>query len=82
MVNNQRNKMSKEGKPVATQGKETLLWTGKHQETFDLLKSYLKMHLCWAAQISVDHLNFKLMHLCKDWVLYFHIGTKIVKFTL
>ena len=36
----------------------------------------LPPYMCWAIQISVDHWNLRLMHLCKDWVLYFHNETK------
>ena len=32
---------SKKNEPMATQNKETLMWTGGHQEAFDLLKSHL-----------------------------------------
>ena len=39
-VYNQKSKKNK-NEPVATQNKETFMWTGEHQEVFDLLKSHL-----------------------------------------
>ena len=40
-VYNQKIKKNKKNEPMATQGKETFMWTGEHQEVFILLKSQL-----------------------------------------
>ena len=60
-TSNQGSSKSKKGEPLVNQFKETLNWTGKHQEAFDLLKSCLTSTLVlgypdfnWPFELETD----------------------------